>query len=177
MKRVVSIKALESGRITHTSQNGSREFLSLLACIYINNTALPSTLIYKGNSRSLQDIWFEDWKPNKLAHFAITSNGWSCDMLRLDWLEQVFHWYTKKKADNRRYLLIINGHFSHVNMRFMEKCDELYILLLILSPHSTHHLQPLDMSLFSPLLHYYSAAVNALMFDSINFTNLFKRAF
>ena len=177
MKRVVSVEALESGRITHASQDGSREFLSLLACICADNTALPPALIYKGDSGSLQDTWLEDWKPDELAHFAVTSNGWSCDALGLDWLEQVFHRYTKEKAGNRRRLLIVDGHSSHVNMRFVEKCDELRILLSILPPHSTHRLQPLDVSLFSPLSHYYSAAANALMFDSVGLTNLSKRAF
>ena len=62
-------------------------------------------------------------------------------------------------------------------MQFIEKCDELHILLSILPPHFTHRLQPLDVSLFLFLLHYYSAAANVLMFDSINLTNLSKRAF
>ena len=62
-------------------------------------------------------------------------------------------------------------------MWFVEKCDKLYILLLILPSYSIHHLQPLNMSLFSPLLHYYSAAVNALMFNSVNLINLSKKAF
>ena len=62
-------------------------------------------------------------------------------------------------------------------MWFVEKCDELHILLSILPSHSTHWLQPLDVSLFSFLSHYYSAGANVLMFDSIGLTNLSKRAF
>ena len=62
-------------------------------------------------------------------------------------------------------------------MRFMEKCDKLYILLLILLSHSIYHLQPFNVSLFSSLLHYYLAVVNALMFNNINLINLSKRIF
>ena len=62
-------------------------------------------------------------------------------------------------------------------MQFMEKYNKLCILLLILLSYSIHCLQPFDVSLFSSLLHYYSAAANILMFNSIGFTNLFKRAF
>ena len=62
-------------------------------------------------------------------------------------------------------------------MWFVEKCDKLCILLSILSSYSIYHLQPLDMSLFSFLLHYYSADVNILIFNNINFINLFKKAF
>ena len=62
-------------------------------------------------------------------------------------------------------------------MQFMEKYNKLYILLLILLSYSIHYLQSFDVSLFLSLLHYYSAATNILMFNSIGFTNLFKRAF
>ena len=59
----------------------------------------------------------------------------------------------------------------------MKKCDKLCILLLILLSYSIHQLQPFNISLFSPLSHYYSAGTNTLMFNSIGFTNLSKKAF
>ena len=90
MKRIMSLEALESGRIIHASQDGSREFLFLLACICADGTALPPALIYKGDSGSFQDTWLEDWKPTKMAHFAVTPNGWSCDVLGLNWLVEIF---------------------------------------------------------------------------------------
>jgi hypothetical protein len=51
----MSLEALESGRITHLSQDGNREFIRLLACIAADGTALPPALIYKGDSGVLQD--------------------------------------------------------------------------------------------------------------------------
>ena len=90
---------------------------------------------------------------------------------------EIFDRYTRKKAGNRRRLLIVDGHSSHVNMRFIEKCDKLRILLLILPPHSTHRLQPLDVSLFAPLSSFYSTAANTLLTDSLGLINLSKRAF
>ena len=60
MKYVMSVEILESDRITYASQNGNREFFSLFIYICINNIALPSALIYKNNSKLLQDIWLKD---------------------------------------------------------------------------------------------------------------------
>ena len=51
----MSIEALKNGRIQYTYKDGSREFISLLAYISVNGTALPPSLIYKGESGSLQD--------------------------------------------------------------------------------------------------------------------------
>ena len=59
-QHIISFKALHSGRITHTSQDGNREFLSLLVSIYADKSALPPALIYKGDSNTLQDTWVED---------------------------------------------------------------------------------------------------------------------
>ena len=68
----------------------------------------------------------------------------------------------------RKRLLIVDGHSSHVNMKF---------LVLILPPHSTHRLQPLDVSLFSPLATYYTNGLNQIMFNSLGIVEMFKRMF
>ena len=176
-KRIMSSEAYEAGRITHASQDGSREFISLLACISAIGIALPPALIYKGDSGDIQSSWIEDWVPENLAHFAISANRWSCNTLGLYWLEAIFQRYTIAKAGRGRRLLIVDGHSSHVNMQFIEMCDKLRILLLILPPHTTHRLQPLDVSLFAPLARYYTNGLNQLMADSLGMVSITKRAF
>ena len=94
-QRIMSLEALRSGRIQYASEDGSREFISLLACISADGTALPPALIYKGDSLSLQDTWLEDWVSAHKAHFAISPNGWSCNALGLSWLQTVFDRYTR----------------------------------------------------------------------------------
>jgi hypothetical protein len=172
----MSLEALQSGRITHASQDGSREFLSLLACIGADGDVIPPALIYQGESGDLQDTWLEDWTPETPAYFGVSKNGWSCDLFGLRWLD-IFHRHTKDKAGNRRRLLIVDGHSSHVNLRFLEKCDELRILVLVLPPHSTHRLQPLDVSLFSPLATYYTNELQQLMMSSYGIVSMSKRKF
>ena len=71
----MSLATFKSERIQYVSEDGSREFISLLVCISADGTALPPALIYKGDSLSLQDTWLEDWVPAHKAHFAISPNG------------------------------------------------------------------------------------------------------
>lgn len=175
-QRIMNREALESGRITRASQDGSREFISLLACISAIGAVLPPALIYKGDS-SLHDTWLEDWVPGDIAHFAVSSNGWSSNAFGLHWLETIFQRYTSEIAKRSRRLLIVDGHSSHVNLQFIESCDRLRILLLILPPHSTHRLQPLDVSLFAPLARFYTNNLNSLMANSLGMTSLSKRSF
>ena len=173
IKRIMTLEAYESGRITHASHDGSREFISLLACICANGTALPPALIYRGEA--IQDSWLEDWN-NEQAFFASSSTGWSSDEFGYQWLTQIFDRCTKKHLQRRR-LLIVDGHSSHVNLKFINKCDELRILLMILPSHTTHRLQPLDVSLFAPLARYYTNGLNAMMNNSLGTVSMSKRAF
>jgi hypothetical protein len=177
LKRIMTLHAVKSGKIMGASQDGSREFLSLLACICADGTKLPPLLIYKGESYDLLDTWVEDYNEGDDACFASSANGWSCDELGLQWLQKVFHPHTKDKAGNRRRLLIVDGHSSHVNMKFIEWADAQRIILLILPLHSTHRLQPLDVSLFSPLSIAYSKQITQLIFDSLGLVSISKRHF
>ena len=85
-KRIMSKKAYESGRITSASQDGNREFISLLACISAIRVALPPALLYKGELGDLQDGWLQDLQAEECAYFGVSSNGWSNDAFGLQWL-------------------------------------------------------------------------------------------
>ena len=74
-------------------------------------------------------------------------------------------------------MLLIDGHSSHANMAFINACDRLRILLLILPPHSTQRLQPLDVSLFLPLATYYTNGLNDLTFKSLGLVSMSTRSF
>jgi hypothetical protein len=62
-------------------------------------------------------------------------------------------------------------------MAFLDKCDQLRIIVLILPPHSTHRLQPLDVSLFQPLATTYSYKINKILHESGGIISLSKRMF
>jgi hypothetical protein len=72
---------------------------------------------------------------------------------------------------------IVDGHSNHVNMSFIELADSLRIILLILLPHTTHRLQPLNIGLFQPLSITYSIALNRVIYESQSFTSMTKQIF
>ena len=178
MRRIVSIRALRSKKLLGASQDGSREFISLLAGICADGTAVLPALIYQGKSGDLMDSWIEDFDHSRqLAYFAASQKGWTNENLGIDWLQRVFESNTRQKAGNGWRLLIVDGHSSHVNMRFVEICDQNRILLVILPPHSTHRLQPLDLKIFSPLSTYYSQEIDRVIQRSCGLSRITKRNF
>ena len=177
-KRVVAIESLRRKRIAGASQDGNREFITLIAGICADGSSIPPALIYQGSSFDLQDTWLDDFNHSQdRAYFASSKHGWSDDTLGLEWLK-LFDRETRKKITPRDYrLIILDGHNSHVNMPFIEYAHANRILLAVFPPHSTHRLQPLDVGLFSPLANYYSQAINRLLHESQGFCSLTKRDF
>ena len=132
MKRIVSIKQLKSKKMLGASQDGSREFISLLAGICADGTALPPALIYEGKSHDLQDSWLEDFDSSTdMAYFTASPKGWTNEDLGVSWLTKIFEPKTAEKAGLGWRLLIVDGHSSHVNMRFIDICDKHRIILAI----------------------------------------------
>jgi hypothetical protein len=50
---------------------------------------------------------------------------------------------------NRPLLLIVDGHAAHVNLNVIKLLQQNQIICLLLPPHSTHALQPIDVVLFN----------------------------
>src|SRR5277367_7047285 len=120
LKRIMSRATLKSGHITKSKQDGSREFISILACISAIGRWIPPLLVYKGDSSDLMSTWVDEVTTDSQAHFTISSNGWSNNAIGLVWLQKVFERYTKPARTTQKRLLIVDGHSSHVNMAFVD---------------------------------------------------------
>ncbi|EIW72019.1 hypothetical protein TREMEDRAFT_58164 [Tremella mesenterica DSM 1558] len=141
--------------------DGSREFVTLIATICADGTALPPALIYKGVYGQVCESWTSEVLPSDEIFMGASEKGWTDDNLGLQWLTEVFDKSTTSKQLRRR-LLIVDGHSSHVNYTFLQLCDSLRIAVCILPPHSTHRLQPLDVGVFSPLSSHYTTVSTQL---------------
>jgi hypothetical protein len=176
MKRIMSLNAFKSGRVTKNKQDGSREFISLLACVSAIGIAIPPLLVYKG-SGDIMDSWVKGVDEDSGTYFTSSPNGWSSNALGLCWLQNIFERHTKPSSTRTRRLLIVDGHSSHVNMEFINWADEHRIIIMILPPHTTHRLQPLDVGLFQPLSTAYSNELDDLMSKGAGYVTMKKRLF
>ena len=156
-KRVFSRWMWENGNVKEALQDGSREWITILACICADGSAIPPGVVYASANQSIQPSWVQDIEPGKhQIHVTSSTPGWSNDDIGLAWLEQVFDRYTRRKARRQYRLLILDGHGSHLSTEFIEYCYSHRILLFVFPPHSTHSLQPLDVVVFHPLATAYS---------------------
>src|SRR5579871_2052051 len=95
----------KSGKLLGGKQYGSREWVSLLACICQDFTALPHFSIYSSQAGNVMDSLFEDFMPDEHeGFFASSETGWTNGKIGKLWLEKVFDQCncTKQKARNGR---------------------------------------------------------------------------
>jgi len=98
-KRIFSRRQWEKKEVRASLQDGSREFLTLLACCCADGSSLPPALIYAAANGAIRSSWVEDIKAGEHEVFVSSSpTGWSNDDVGLAWLEQVFDRYTKQRS-------------------------------------------------------------------------------
>ncbi|TVY32850.1 hypothetical protein LSUB1_G008693, partial [Lachnellula subtilissima] len=169
-------------RFIQRKQPGSKAWTSFIKCISAMGLALPPLVMFKG--KTVQQQWF----PTSLElynrwQFTATENGWTSDATAREWLEKVFIPATAPQDPRDPRLLILDGHGSHETTEFMWLCFQYKIQLLFLPPHTSHVLQPLDLSIFSPLKAAYRKELSnlSLLTDSTpvgkrNFLRCYKKA-
>jgi len=118
-----------------------REFITFISVICADGSRILFVFIYKSESGAIMDTWLDDFDDgNEIAYFAVTQKGWSNENIGVYWLEYIFDRHTKEKVVNYRLLFIVDGHNSHLNMRFINYINKNRILLAFLSPHLTYRL-------------------------------------
>src|SRR2546423_12500018 len=70
--------------------------------------------------------------------------------------------------NGRKRLLICDGYDSHISAKFVRHCMDYNIIILLLLPHSSHLMQPLDVAVFGPLKSALSSHLNGIIRTGIN---------
>jgi hypothetical protein len=96
------------------------------------------------------------------ADGAVSDTGWSNMQIFKQYLKYHFLKYVPGRGENK-ILLILDGHKSHVTVGLAEWAMENGIILFILPPHTSHVLQPLDVSCYGPFQRMYNIQCHKLL--------------
>lgn len=124
--------------------SGDRTWATTLEFISSRGQISRPLVIFRG--KKIQKSWTDEWPHSA---YAVSENGWTGNDAGLAWLKEIFQPETINLGGRR--LLIIDGHVSHVSVKFIEYCWAVDIDPSCLLPHTTHYLQSLDVGCFSPL--------------------------
>jgi hypothetical protein len=138
-------------------QPGNRDWVTVIECINASGWCLPPFVILAGKLH--QASWYtglrRDWV------IGLSDNGWTNDALGLAWIQH-FNRLTEARTTGVYRLLILDGHGSHSTPEFDQFCTDHKIITLCMPPHTSHLLQPLDVSCYSPLKSAYGHEIGQL---------------
>ena len=146
-------------------QPGNREWITAIESIDSTGDGPPPVIILEGK------VHISTWYTNDLPRdwvIALSEKGWTNDELGLLWLTTVFEPYTAPRTKGVYRLLILDGHGSHITPEFDLFAMEHKIITLCMPAHSSHLLQPLDVSCFATLKRAYGRQIEQLMRDGVN---------
>lgn len=137
-----------------------REWVTILECISAAGSRIRPTVMFK--RKTLQRLWFEEQTPDWI--YKASDKGWTNNSIGLGWLEEGFIPDTASKTaiSRGRHILILDGHASHTDPRFMESSHSNKIYCLYLPPQTSHVLQPLYVGVFSALKGGYTSAIQTM---------------
>jgi hypothetical protein len=142
------VVASSQRKSAHVAQAGRGQWITLLECVSAAGARLPGFYIYEGSAHYFG--WYDDTTDERIG-YAYSDNGWTSDEIGLRWLKEHFNKWARPSAPGRKRLLFCDNHGSHETHEFMEFCLQNDITLFFMPAHTSQYLQPLDVSLFSPL--------------------------
>ena len=145
--------ARKGSRSVHKVLPNEREWITNLTCVNAASEHIPGFYIFRGKRlRSNYVIHCEDG-----VAMAMQTKAWMTATLFSHWISHFIRCLERKEgiSHNRRHLLILNGHNSHVTLKVVQKCREVGLDLLTLPSHTSHRLQSLDVGVFAPFKRYF----------------------
>lgn len=149
-----------SQKSTWKATPGRQEWITAIECIDAAGGALPPMIIFK--AKNTNSGWIPQDAPDNWR-FSTSNSGWTSDSHGFEWLRTVFEPESRKRSGNKPRLLIADGHSSHITGNMISFCIENNIDLLILPPHCSHMLQPLDVGVFGPMKKYHAYETDRLI--------------
>jgi len=138
-------------------QDGGHNWLIIVEAISGGAQVLPPLMIFKANAHLMGHHTKIEIEEKEDAFFATSTKGYTNTEITFRWFLEVFDpWIRPAKHINQHRILVLDSHATHVeNNEFVKYAMDHNIDLVCLRSHSTHSLQPLDVSIFGPLTTYY----------------------
>ena len=170
----------KSSKHAYSEQKAPRDHFSSMVCCSGSGQILRPMIIFEKNRPSGP---YSRNGPDGCL-YGKSPNGYMDEELFLTWFEEIVVVGT---SHVRPTLLIMDCHGSHITYSVIKRAMEKNIKIILLAPHTTNVLQPLDVGLFRSLKANLSKVTDGVKMlsvtgdyqniDKTNFTAIFKESF
>ena len=141
----IKVIGIKGSKNVMTTNNSDREWMTILVCVNAMGYSIPNLYIFKSKGRKRND-YIERCEPN--AKMAFQEKGWINEEIFCEWLDHFRDSVPAGDSLERKHLLLLDGHASHINYNVVNKATTYGIDIGLLPSHMTHRMQPLDVSIF-----------------------------
>lgn len=150
--KIIAVRGRKQVGTLTSAERG--ELTTAVICMSASGIYVPPMLIYP---RVRMKPQFADGTPPGTLSTCHKS-GWMQLELFTQWFEH-FLLHTQASKSNPA-LLILDGHKTHTqNITVIDRARENGVTILCLPPHTSHRMQPLDVSFMAPLTTFYTQEV------------------
>lgn len=153
--KIVAVKGTKQvGALT----SGERGTL-VTVCTAVNavGNTVPPLFIFP--RKKFQNFFINNGPPGCIGE--ANGSGWMNEETFLVFMKHFINHVRPTKE--KKVLLLLDNHDSHLFIKTIELCRENGIILLSFPPHTSHKLQPLDRGVYGPFKHYVNLAMDNWM--------------
>ena len=140
--------AKKGSKTVHSLMPNEREWITVLSCINAGGESIPSFYIFEGKRR--RENYIANCEAG--ASMAMQPHAWMTTELFSAWISHFIVALENRGgvSPTHRHLLVVDGHNSHVTLEVVQKAMDVGLDIITLPSHTSHRLQPLDVSIFGP---------------------------
>ena len=143
-----SVLARRGARVVYEVGGGSgREFVTVLGCGAADGTKLPPFVVYK--AKNLWRRWTKGGPAGTM--YSVSDSRWMEEANFFSWFQRLFIPSVAHLLESGPVILFIDRHGSHIGYNLVTYARKEGVVLMCLPPHTSHVLQPLDVSCYGPL--------------------------
>lgn len=150
--KIIGLKGKKQVSKVTSAERGS--LMTLVTCMSASGIYVPPLIIFP--RKNMKAELLNGTPPGTIS--ACHPSGW----IQMDIFTQWFQHFMNhvKPSILEPVVLILDGHYSHTrNLDVIDLGRKHGVIIICLPPHSTHKLQPLDVSFMGPFKHYYSLEI------------------
>jgi len=144
--KVMSSKGAKRAAKATSAERGKT--ITIVCCMNACGNFVPPAFIFP--RVRMRPEFLDDARTESLG--LADKKGWMNQELFVQYLKH-FVTHTRPTKDDP-VLLVVDNHSSRMSLEAVEYCRENNVVMLSLPPHSTHKIQPLDVTFYGPFKTY-----------------------
>jgi hypothetical protein len=150
--KVLAVKGKKQIGTLSAQERGA--LMTIVTCMSPAGIFIPPLIVFP--RKNMKPELLNGTPPGTIARCH--KSGWIQSNIFTDWVQHFID-YVKPTPEDP-VVLILDGHGTHVrNIDVILKARENGVIIVCLPPHTSHKLQPMDVSFMSPFKAYYSQEV------------------